>query len=208
MVEKRAASIGLKRKNFVVFGPLAISMGDRVLLIGGGGREHSLAWKLAQSKHVARVFLAPGNAGTQDCFKLENLPSTCLDPNDNKSVVKYCSENNIDFVVVGPEAPLANGLADCLNEANIPCFGPTKAAARIESSKAFAKDFMQRYDIPTAKWKAFTDADEACEHIRTADYQALVVKASGLAAGKGVIVAEDKQGAITAVKEILQVINT
>lgn len=181
-------------------------MGDRVLVIGGGGREHSLAWKLAKSVHVSRVFLAPGNAGTCDSSKMENLPPSCINANDNESIVKYCSQNNIDFVVVGPEAPLANGVADYLNEANIPCFGPTKAAARIESSKVFAKEFMQRYDIPTARWKSFTEVEEACEHIRTADYPALVVKASGLAAGKGVIVARDKEEATKAVKEILLVI--
>jgi phosphoribosylamine--glycine ligase/phosphoribosylglycinamide formyltransferase/phosphoribosylformylglycinamidine cyclo-ligase len=180
-------------------------MGDRVLLVGSGGREHALAWKLAQSNHVSHVFIAPGNAGTDSSAKMKNIPSTMMNPNDNENVVHYCKENKIDFVVVGPEAPLANGIADALNDANIPCFGPSKQAARIECSKAFAKDFMKRHGIPTARSESFIDVDKAVEHIRTASYPALVVKASGLAAGKGVIVASDKQGAEKAVKDMLKV---
>ena len=178
-------------------------MRDKVLIIGGGGREHAIAWKLAQSNHVGRIFLAPGNAGTRDEPKMENVAN--VEPNKHESVVKYCLENSIDFVIVGPEAPLANGLADSLKKANVPCFGPSKAAARIEASKAFSKEFMQRHQIPTARWQAFTEVDKACEHIRTASYAALVVKASGLAAGKGVVVANDKDEAEKAIREMLQV---
>lgn len=182
-------------------------MGDKVLIIGGGGREHAIAWKLAQSKHVGKILVAPGNAGTARLdSKTENISSSELDHNENESVVRYCVDNKVDFVIIGPEAPLANGLADSLRDNNIPCFGPSRAAARIESSKHFAKDFMQRHKIPTAHWKAFTDAEEACQHIESADYDALVVKASGLAAGKGVVVADSKEQAVKAVRDMLQVI--
>lgn len=181
-------------------------MGDRVLLVGGGGREHAIAWKLAQSNHVGQIFVAPGNAGiTLQPKAPRNIPSSEVNQNNNESVVKYCAENKIDFVIIGPEAPLANGLADALRDSKIPCFGPSRSAARIESSKQFAKEFMKRHNIPTARWKAFTDPEEACKHIELADYEALVVKASGLAAGKGVVVASNKKEAMKAVREMLQV---
>ena len=182
-------------------------MADKVLIIGGGGREHAIAWKLAQSNHVGKILVAPGNAGTASLQShAENVSSSELDQNNNESVVKYCVNNKVDFVIIGPEAPLANGLADSLRDKNIPCFGPSRAAARIESSKHFAKDFMQRHKIPTARWKAFTDVEEACKHIESADYEALVVKASGLAAGKGVVVADSREQALKAVRDMLQVI--
>lgn len=180
-------------------------MGDRVLLIGGGGREHALAWKLAHSDHVSRIFVAPGNAGTQSIAKVTNVSSTEVNCSLNEDVVKFCKENQIDFVVVGPEAPLANGIADELHKAEIMCFGPVKMAARIESSKAFAKEFMKRHGIPTARFENFTDFEKAIEHIKNADYPALVVKASGLAAGKGVIVAKDRSEAEEAVQDMLKV---
>ncbi|EDO38346.1 predicted protein [Nematostella vectensis] len=178
-------------------------MGDKVLLIGSGGREHAIAWKLSQSDHVSTIYIAPGNAGTEG-HKMQNVSSSVLDVNVNENVVSYCRDNKVDFVVVGPEAPLANGIADSLQDAGIPCFGPSQKAAQIEASKDFAKHFMSRHDIPTAKFASFTDADKACEHIRKADYAALVVKASGLAAGKGVVVASDKDEAIRAVHDMLK----
>ena len=182
-------------------------MGDKVLIIGGGGREHAIAWKFAQSNHVGKILVAPGNAGTATLqSRAENVSPSELDQNNNESVAKYCVDNKVDFVIIGPEAPLANGLADSLRDKNIPCFGPSRAAARIESSKHFAKDFMQRHKIPTARWKAFTDVEEACKHIESADYEALVVKASGLAAGKGVVVANSGEQAVKAVRDMLQVI--
>ena len=180
-------------------------MGDRVLLVGGGGREHAIAWKLGQSNHVGQIFVAPGNAGITLQPKTQNISSSEVNQNNNESVVKYCAENKIDFVIIGPEAPLANGMADALRDSKIPCFGPSGSAARIESSKQFAKEFMQRHNIPTARWMAFTDPEEACKHIELADYEALVVKASGLAAGKGVVVASNKKEAMKAVREMLQV---
>ena len=183
-----------------------IYMADKVLIIGGGGRENAIARKVAQSSHVGKILIAPGNAGTVSIrSKTKNVSSSELDPNNNENVVKYCEDNNVDFVIVGPEVPLANGLSDSLSDNNIPCFGPSKSAAQIESSKHFAKDFMQRHKIPTARWKAFTDVEEACKHIETAGYEALVVKASGLAAGKGVVVADSLKQAKQAVRDMLQV---
>lgn len=184
------------------------SMSDHVLVIGGGGREHCLAWRLAESQHLEKVYVAPGNGGTsienKSCNgKIENV--TSLNLTDHASVKHLCSKNKIDLVVVGPEAPLADGLVDFLTAEGIPCFGPTKEAARIETSKAFAKEFMAKYNIPTARWKAFKDSDQACEHIRAAKYPALVVKANGLTAGKGVIVAETMEEAEKAVKDFLLV---
>ena len=186
-------------------------MGDKVLIIGSGGRENAIAWKLAQSNHVDKILVAPGNAGTWALrcsteLQTENVSTAVLNTNENENVVQYCLDNRVDFVVVGPEAPLANGLVDCLQENNILCFGPTRAAARIESSKHFAKEFMDRHSIPTARWQAFTKADEACRYIETAPYEALVIKASGLAAGKGVVVAGNREEAMRAVKQMLQVL--
>ena len=185
-------------------------MSDNVLVIGSGGREHCLAWKLAQSEHVRKVFVAPGNGGScqeNNNFtdKIENVAS--INVADHSTVKSFCSETNVDLVIIGPEAPLADGIVDFLSKHGIPCFGPTKDAARIETSKAFAKDFMIRHDIPTARYQSFTDCESACKHVRTAGYPALVVKASGLTGGKGVIVAKDSEEAEKAVVDILQVLN-
>jgi phosphoribosylamine--glycine ligase/phosphoribosylglycinamide formyltransferase/phosphoribosylformylglycinamidine cyclo-ligase len=185
-------------------------MSDNVLVIGSGGREHCLAWKLAQSKHVRKVYVAPGNGGSCQEYntstdKIENVAS--VNVADHSAVKLFCSEASVDLVIIGPEAPLAEGIVDYLSKNDIPCFGPTKDAARIETSKAFAKDFMIRHGIPTARYQSFTDCEKACQHIRTAGYPALVVKASGLAAGKGVIVAQNADEAEKAVVDILQVVS-
>ncbi|XP_018412961.1 PREDICTED: trifunctional purine biosynthetic protein adenosine-3 [Nanorana parkeri] len=176
-------------------------MAVAVLLIGSGGREHALAWKLAQSAHVKQVLVAPGNAGTANNGKITNSD---VPVEDHAQVIQFCKNHNIGLVVVGPEAPLAAGLVDDLTVAGVRCFGPTAKAAQLEASKSFAKDFMDRHGIPTAKWKSFTDPKEACDFITSANFQALVVKASGLAAGKGVIVASSKEEACKAVNEIMQ----
>lgn len=177
-------------------------MAAQVLVVGGGGREHVLAVKLADSAHIGHVFVAPGNAGT----KLQNPERiTNAEINVGDQLATWCTSRGIDLVVVGPEAPLANGIADSLASVGVACFGPTAAAAKIETSKQFAKEFMMRYAIPTARFQAFSDVKAACHHIDSADYQALVVKASGLAAGKGVVVAATKDEAKQAVKEILEV---
>jgi phosphoribosylamine--glycine ligase len=155
----------------------------RVLITGSGGREHALAWKLSQSAGVEKIFIAPGNAGTATIG--ENVP---VAPDDVSSLVAFAKANAIDFTVVGPDDALAAGVVDAFEDAGLKIFGPRAAAARLESSKAFAKDFMIRHGIPTADYREFTDSTAAREYCRTAKYP-LVVKADGLALGKGVIIA-------------------
>ncbi|XP_057621327.1 trifunctional purine biosynthetic protein adenosine-3 [Chionomys nivalis] len=176
-------------------------MAARVLVIGSGGREHTLAWKLAQSLHVKQVLVAPGNAGTACSGKISNA---AVSVNDHAVLAQFCKDEKIEFVVVGPEAPLAAGIVGDLTCAGVRCFGPTAQAAQLESSKKFAKEFMERHGIPTAQWRAFTKPEDACSFIMSANFPALVVKASGLAAGKGVIVAKNKEEACKAVREIMQ----
>ncbi|KAM7322302.1 hypothetical protein ACRRTK_019143 [Alexandromys fortis] len=176
-------------------------MAARVLVIGSGGREHTLAWKLAQSLHVKLVLVAPGNAGTACSGKISNA---AVSVNDHAVLAQFCKDEKIEFVVVGPEAPLAAGIVGDLTCAGVRCFGPTAQAAQLESSKKFAKEFMERHGIPTAQWRAFTKPEDACSFIMSANFPALVVKASGLAAGKGVIVAKNKEEACKAVREIMQ----
>ncbi|XP_065492490.1 trifunctional purine biosynthetic protein adenosine-3 isoform X2 [Caloenas nicobarica] len=176
-------------------------MADQVLVIGSGGREHALAWKLAQSPHVKHVFVAPGNAGTADNGKISN---SAVSVSHHAALAQFCRDREIRLVVVGPEVPLAAGIVDDLTAAGVRCFGPTAKAAQLESSKSFTKAFLDRHEIPTARWKSFTDPKAACSFINSANFPALVVKASGLAAGKGVIVASNKEEACKAVNEIMQ----
>lgn len=176
-------------------------MYDKVLVIGNGGREHAIVWKLAQSPRIQTIYVAPGNAGTSTESKAVNVD---LDVKSNKSVVDWCKANGIALVVVGPEEYLCRGLADDLEAAGVKCFGPSGRAAEIEASKAFSKDFMAKYGIPTAQYQNFENAESAKTYIRNADFPALVVKASGLAAGKGVIVAADKTEAIAAIDTIMK----
>ncbi|XP_066561898.1 trifunctional purine biosynthetic protein adenosine-3 [Amia ocellicauda] len=176
-------------------------MAERVLVIGSGGREHALAWKLAQSPLVQQVLVAPGNAGTSSCGKISNSE---VSVSNHAILAQYCKDHNVGLVVVGPEVPLAAGMVDDLMAAGVRSFGPSAKAAQLEASKSFSKSFMDRHGIPTARWCSFTDAQEACNYIQGADFPALVVKASGLAAGKGVIVAADREQACQAVRDILQ----
>lgn len=169
-------------------------------MIGNGGREHALCWKLADSPFVEKVYCTPGSVGISTTNKVECVE---LDIKDYTAVAKWCKEHEIDLVVIGPEDPLANGIVDGLTPLGIPCFGPTKAGAQIEANKDWSKSFMKKYQIPTARYKSFTDAAAAKEFIMTAPFPALVVKASGLAAGKGVVVAATKEEACQAVDEIL-----
>ena len=171
-----------------------------ILIIGGGGREHAIAWKLSQSPRVSKIYVSPGNIGISSVDKVSLVK---LNVKDNQEVARWGKENGVNLVVVGPEEYLANGLADELKNAAINCFGPQKAAAKIEADKYWAKEFMDRYEIPTARWKGFTNAQEAKEFVLNAAFPALVVKASGLAAGKGVIVAKDREEACAAIDEIL-----
>jgi phosphoribosylamine--glycine ligase/phosphoribosylglycinamide formyltransferase/phosphoribosylformylglycinamidine cyclo-ligase len=172
---------------------------QKVLLIGSGGREHAIAWKLSQSPKVSHVYVAPGNAGiaTEDKTSVVNI-----NVNDFAAVGNWCLANQIGMVVVGPEDPLSKGIVDELTSQDIPVFGPRKAAAHLEASKHFAKSFMDRHGIPSAKWKSFEKPSEAKTFIQSANFPALVIKASGLAAGKGVIVAPDVKEACEAVDSI------
>lgn len=172
--------------------------GMNVLILGSGGREHALAWKAAQSPRLGRLYIAPGNPGTAEHG--ENVP---LSLRDHAEVVRFCQEQGIDLVLVGPEAPLAEGIADSLAEAGIRCFGPRQAAAQIEASKVFAKHFMARHGIPTARYAAFDTLREALAYLEQADTP-IVIKASGLAAGKGVILPESKAEAQSVLREMLE----
>ena len=168
-----------------------------LLVVGGGGREHALVWKLKQSPRVSRVLCAPGNAGT--AALAENFP---VKATDLDAIVELARRERVDLVVVGPDDPLAAGLVDRLQSAGIRAFGPKAAAARFESSKSFAKDFMVRHGIPTARSEKFTDFAAACEYARGQKFP-LVVKADGLALGKGVTIAEDYATAEKALRESL-----
>ena len=172
----------------------------RVLIVGGGGREHALAWKVAQSPRLGEMFLAPGNAGTAALGT--NLPLTA---DDVDGIVAFATPDAIDLVIIGPEGPLAAGLTDALQAAGQRVFGPTQAAARLESSKTFAKDFMRRHNLPTAASASFTDFYEAVGHLLAVDFEqgGVVVKASGLAAGKGVVVADCADDAEAALRAML-----
>ncbi|MBI2423245.1 MAG: phosphoribosylamine--glycine ligase [Candidatus Hydrogenedentes bacterium] len=172
-----------------------------VLLLGSGGREHALAWKLVQSDAVSQLFCAPGNPGMATLLKTTCLPATGV--NDFEAVLACVRDHAIDFVVVGPEEPLANGIADVLNAAGCLVFGPSRVAAQLEGSKAFAKAFMARHKIPTASYAEFYDADAALMHLDAVGAP-IVIKADGLAAGKGVTVAMDLETARDAVNRIMR----
>lgn len=170
-----------------------------ILVIGSGGREHALAWKAAQSSLADKVYVAPGNAGTALEPKLENVD---IGVEDTEALVKFAVDNNVELTIVGPEAPLVIGVVDAFTEAGLKCFGPTAGAAQLEGSKAFTKDFLARHKIPTGDYGNFTDIDEAISYLREKGAP-IVVKADGLAAGKGVIVAETLEQAEAAVKDML-----
>ncbi|QRM54523.1 phosphoribosylamine--glycine ligase [Sinorhizobium sp. BG8] len=167
----------------------------KVLLIGSGGREHALAWKLAQSPQLTTLYAAPGNPGISECATL-----VALDTDDHEAVIRFCRENGVTFVVVGPEAPLVAGIADKLRAASVAVFGPSAAAAQLEGSKGFTKDLCAKYDIPTGAYQRFTDAEAAKAYVR-AEGAPIVVKADGLAAGKGVTVAMTLEEALAAIDD-------
>ena len=172
----------------------------KVLVIGSGGREHALAWKCAQSAEVTEVLVAPGNAGTAREAGVRNV---AVSADDKDALLALASEEQVELTIVGPEAPLVDGLVDRFVEAGLPCFGPTAAAAQLEGSKAFTKDFMARHHIPTARYRNFTDLEPALAYIR-GQGAPIVIKADGLAAGKGVIVAETIAAAEAAASEMLE----
>jgi len=168
-----------------------------VLVVGGGGREHALAWKLAQSPRVSKVFVAPGNAGTAADPDLCNVPI-----DDIATLVAFAKRESVALTIVGPEAPLAAGIVDAFRDAGLRIFGPTRAAAQLESSKDFAKAFMARHDIPSAAYRTFTSADDAHAYVDSHGAP-IVVKADGLASGKGVVVATDAGEAHAAIDAML-----
>src|SRR5437763_15700164 len=170
----------------------------RILVLGGGAREHAICWKLKQSPKVAKIFCAPGNAGIAEVADIIELS-----PTDVKAVVSFCLRERIDLVVIGPEGPLAAGVADALDKERIPVFGPRRNAALLESSKAFAKEFMQRYDIPTARYAVFSSEDQIeCRAFLRHANSPPVIKTDGLAAGKGVITCETQAETAHAIDKI------
>ncbi|HEY3859924.1 MAG TPA: phosphoribosylamine--glycine ligase [Gammaproteobacteria bacterium] len=171
----------------------------KVLVIGGGGREHALAWKLAQSPQVEKVYVAPGNAGTAHEKKCENVR---IKADDLRALLDFALGQGIGLTVVGPEGPLVLGLVDVFTQAGLQCFGPTRMAAQLEGSKVFSKDFLKRHHIPTAEYESFNLIEPALEYLRSKGAP-IVVKADGLAAGKGVVVAETLEQAETAVRDML-----
>jgi phosphoribosylamine--glycine ligase len=171
----------------------------KVLIVGGGGREHALAWKCAQEARVTRVYVAPGNAGTAREPKIENVDIAA----DNiEALAEFARDAGIGLTIVGPEGPLVAGIVDRFAASGLRCFGPTRAAARLEGSKAYAKDFLQRHRIPTASYRTFTQANFDPEYLRVQRLP-LVIKADGLAAGKGVIICETHESAIAASRSML-----
>jgi phosphoribosylamine---glycine ligase len=171
----------------------------KILIVGNGGREHALAWKVKQSPKVDKVFVAPGNAGTALEIGIENI---AIPATDIIGLLAFAKQEQIDLTIVGPEVPLTMGIVDSFQQAGLPCFGPTAQAAQLEGSKSYCKDFMVRYNIPTAKYQSFTDQYLAIAYIK-AQGAPIVVKADGLAAGKGVVVAQTEQEAINAVEDML-----
>lgn len=169
----------------------------KVLIIGSGGREHALAYKLNQSNKVDAIYAIPGNPGIAEI-------GTCMDGSvdDNNKIVSFAKENNIDLTVVGPEVPLCNGLVDALESEGLVAFGPTKHAATLEASKSFSKEFMMKHNIPTAKYVKVDTYDKAIDAITEFSYP-VVIKADGLAAGKGVVIVENKEEALTTLKEMM-----
>ena len=171
----------------------------KILIVGGGGREHALAWKCAQSPRVEHVYVAPGNAGTA---VEQHVSNAAVAADDIDALLEFAVRHDVDLTIVGPEGPLVAGIVDRFKTAGRRCFGPTRAAARLEGSKSFAKNFLQRHAIPTASFAAFSAATFDADYVR-AQRLPLVIKADGLAAGKGVVICETHEAAVTAAREML-----
>lgn len=170
-----------------------------VLIVGGGGREHALAWKVAQSQRVERVYVAPGNAGTAREPKVENI---AVGAEDIAGLVEFAADKKVDLTIIGPEAPLVAGVVDAFQARSLACFGPVQRAAQLEGSKSFTKDFLRRHQIPTADYETFADLEQAIDYIQSKGAP-IVVKADGLAAGKGVTVAHTVEEAVAAAAQCL-----
>ena len=168
-----------------------------ILIVGSGGREHALAWKITQSPRADRVFVAPGNAGTD--FDGENV---AIQPTDFPGLINFAKENNVGLTVIGPEAPLAAGIVDAFEEAGLRVFGPRRAAAELEGSKVFCKDLLRHADVPTADYQTFAKAEDAIKFLMDREDVPIVVKADGLAGGKGVVVCSGRDEAVRAVDQI------
>ncbi|MCH8079681.1 MAG: phosphoribosylamine--glycine ligase [Proteobacteria bacterium] len=171
----------------------------KVLIVGSGGREHALAWKAAQSEQVELVYVAPGNAGTSREDKLSNIS---IGAEDIQGLKDFAESEKIDLTIIGPENPLVDGIVDEFKQAGLSCFGPSKAAAILEGSKSFSKDFLQRHNIPTAEYQVFTDVDAAKVYAKEKG-SPIVIKADGLAAGKGVVISLSENEAIVAIEDML-----
>lgn len=169
----------------------------KLLLVGSGGREHAIAWKLAQSDKVEKIFVAPGNGGTAIENKCQNI-----DKVDIEDLLIFAKLNNIDLTIVGPEDPLTKGITDAFKEANLRVFGPDKAGAMLEGSKSYSKEFMKKYGVKTAAYEVFTEPDKALSYLYDCEYP-VVIKADGLAAGKGVYICQNKEDAVQAIREIM-----
>ena len=169
----------------------------KILVVGGGGREHAICWKLSNESDVEKIYCAPGNAGISSVAK-------CIDIQDSdiENLLKFAKENQIDLTIVGPEIPLVAGIVDAFEKEGLKIFGPNKKCAQLEGSKSFSKDFMIRHNLPTAKYKEYTNLDEAISEIDSFGYP-VVIKADGLAAGKGVVIPENREDAITTLKEMM-----
>jgi phosphoribosylamine--glycine ligase len=170
----------------------------KILLVGSGGREHAIAWKISQSPKLEKLFIAPGNAGTKSIGTNVEISDT-----DIEALKNFALAREIDLTIVGPEAPLALGIVDVFVETGLSIFGPTASAARLESSKSFAKDVMKKWNIPTASYKAFQDPEKAHAYLENLNYFPTVLKADGLAAGKGVYICQHKSEALSALKDIM-----
>ena len=169
----------------------------KILVVGGGGREHAICWKLSNEKNVEKIYCAPGNPGIAEVAECVNIGDSDID-----KLAKFAKENEIDITVVGPEVPLVMGITDVFESQGLKVFGPNKKCARLEGSKAFSKDFMTRHNLPTAKYKEYTNIDKAIDDIDDFGYP-VVIKADGLAAGKGVIISENREDAIKTLKEMM-----
>ena len=169
----------------------------KILVVGGGGREHAICWKLSNEKNVEKIYCAPGNPGIAEVAECVNIGDSDID-----ELAKFAKENEIDITVVGPEVPLVIGITDVFESQGLKVFGPNKKCARLEGSKAFSKDFMTRHNLPTAKYKEYTNIDKAIDDIDDFGYP-VVIKADGLAAGKGVIISENREDAIKTLKEMM-----
>ena len=169
----------------------------RVLVVGGGGREHAICWKLAQSSKISKLYCAPGNAGIADVAECVPVGAEDID-----GICAWAADNNIDLAVIGPEVPLAMGIVDRLNEAGVKTFGPNAKCAQLEASKSFTKAFLARHNIPTAGYREFTDKEELLANVGIYGYP-MVLKADGLAAGKGVVIPEEGESAVAAIEEMM-----